>query len=217
MIWQAYNEDTIHPIERFHVEYPTDLREALQDEEARIQAQFAEATPETIEESNREHVVLESLEVHEDLNELQDFLKEINERKRRLLEVIRTEDPPRVAYECREHIRRMACAQGTVTPEMLTCIQQTRKSQLNLRPTGTQVPMSVMVKVTYHHIYENRKSARAYHNMRLDSDTEEQAILEECVRRLRGGSHTELWKRRARTMSTKATDYRWTTGRMETW
>jgi hypothetical protein len=79
MIWQAYNEDTVHSIKRYHANYPTNLREAMQDEEARIQAQFAEATPEAIEESNREQIVLECLEAHEELKELSDFLKEIQE------------------------------------------------------------------------------------------------------------------------------------------
>jgi hypothetical protein len=93
MIWQAYHDDTVHPIERFHANYPADLRTAIQDEEARIRAQFAEATPEAIEESNREQLVLESLEAHEDLKNLPDFLKEIQERKRRLLTVIRSKHP----------------------------------------------------------------------------------------------------------------------------
>jgi hypothetical protein len=89
------------------MQYPTNQRAALQDEEARIQAQFVEATPETIEESNREQIVLESLKVHEGLKELPDFLKETRERRERLLTVIRTETPQMVANERREHIRRM--------------------------------------------------------------------------------------------------------------
>jgi hypothetical protein len=107
LIWQTYHGDTIHPITLCHANYPEDLRAAMQDEEARIQAQFSDATPEAIEESNREQIVLESLEAHEDLRELPDFPKEIQERRRQLLTIIRMETSERIASECREHIRRM--------------------------------------------------------------------------------------------------------------
>jgi DNA-binding Lrp family transcriptional regulator len=102
-----WGEDTIQPITLYHANYPADLRAAMQDEEARIQAQFAEATSEPIEQTNREQIVLESFEAHEDLRELPDFLIEIQERRRQLLTIIRTETSERIASKCREHIRRM--------------------------------------------------------------------------------------------------------------
>jgi DNA-binding FadR family transcriptional regulator len=47
------------------------------------------------------------LETHYEPDTRPDFIKEITERHRKLLSIIRDGSPDEIAYEVREHIRRM--------------------------------------------------------------------------------------------------------------
>jgi hypothetical protein len=70
-----------------------------------------------------------------------------------------------------------------------------------------------MVKVIYDHIDGNGKPERAYVQMRVEPDSQEQELLERWIRHVSSGKdHREFWVQRARAMSKKATDYHWFTG-----
>jgi hypothetical protein len=84
---------------------------------------------------------------------------------------------------------------------------------LEVLPEGLTKPKSVMLKVIYHHIDENRKPIRAHVWMRMESYEPKRGLLETWIRDVRTGrDHQEAWVAIARNMSKKATDYRWFTG-----
>jgi hypothetical protein len=124
LIYEAYHDGKVFPIEEFHGRYPTNLRAEMRDEEALIQAQAAEATQESIDESNREQLIREELETHEDLLEPPDFIREIQQRKDHLLRVIREDTPEKVSYEVREHIRRMTHLWESMTKDQKAMYEQ---------------------------------------------------------------------------------------------
>jgi hypothetical protein len=91
-------------------------------------------------------------------------------------------------------------------------VAQNPKSRLDLIPAAPVVPQSVMVKVIYNHIDENKKSSRAFVNMRVETDVPEQNLLERWIRSvLHDGNHQEPWPKFARKMSKNATEYKWFT------
>jgi hypothetical protein len=79
----------------------------MKDEQARIMAQHIEATPESIVEGMQEQAALESLETHDEPDTRPDFVKEIQEHRRKLLSVVCDDTPDQTAYEVREQIRWM--------------------------------------------------------------------------------------------------------------
>lgn len=107
MIWETYQKDTVFFLEQFRAEYPDDLLAALRDEQAKIMAQHVQATEESAAESAQEQVMLEGLETHDEPDTRPDFIKEIQERRMKLLTVFRVGTSDQIAYEVREHIRRM--------------------------------------------------------------------------------------------------------------
>jgi hypothetical protein len=61
------------------------------------------------------------------------------------------------------------CEQGVITLEIMAVKQKT-KTPLNLIPGGSAEPKSVIVKVIYQHIDENRKSERTSIDIMVQSD-----------------------------------------------
>jgi hypothetical protein len=133
LIYQAYHEDTVHPIKLYHAQYPKKLRDEMHNEEATIQAQYVEAPQESIEESNREQLVREGLETHENLLEPPDFIREMQTRKEHLLSVIREGTQEKIAYECREHIRRMSHLWESMTPDQKAMYEQWHATNIKER------------------------------------------------------------------------------------
>jgi hypothetical protein len=106
----------------------------------------------------------------------------------------------------------MTYGQGFLTPETVTAAQRTQVPS-GSPPDESADPKSVMVKVIYHHIDENRKPELAHVNVRVQPDDQEQKLLEYWLRIvLAGKEHREILRQRARAMSKKETDYQWFTG-----
>jgi hypothetical protein len=124
LIYEAYHDNKAFPIEEYHLRYPTNLRAEMRDEAAMIQAHSAEATQESIDESNREQLIREELETHEDLLQPPDFIREIQQRKDHLLRVIREDTPEKISYEIREHIRRMSHLWESMTTDQKAMYEQ---------------------------------------------------------------------------------------------
>jgi hypothetical protein len=102
---------------------------------------------------------------------------------------------------------KMACASGPITPDMALAVQKRTVTALNLLPKGVVHPKSVMIKMIYHHIDENRKPARTYVTMRVGSDESRQELLEHWIREVRSGKNNwEPWLQRAQKMSKKESD-----------